>query len=339
MKKNKICVIFTGGTIGSSITDNCVDLDGRSASRLINGYTSKYGEAIHFDDLKPLNILSENVQTEDLYKMADCVRSIDYDAYDGIIFTHGTDTLSFTANYFSQIFADLPLPLVMVSALYPLSDERSNGDDNFASAVSFIMQTDCHGVFVSFRNPDGESKLHLASRLTEARQISGKFSSLMDAHFGTVKEGRFIHNDDKRNPSLSEIKNYSGEHSDGRLCNDVVVINARALLDFTFYRFDEIKPKAVIIGLYHSGTVCTVGDDTNFLDFLEYCNGIGVPVVLSPIDSKANVYASVKNINGKCIFSYDQSYEMTIVKVMLALGSDRDIYEVLSENKFFEKIG
>ena len=70
MKKNKICVIFTGGTIGSSITDNCVDLDGRSASRLINGYTSKYGDAISFDERKPLNILSENVQTEDtLHKL------------------------------------------------------------------------------------------------------------------------------------------------------------------------------------------------------------------------------------------------------------------------------
>ncbi|MBQ7227346.1 MAG: asparaginase [Clostridia bacterium] len=337
MKKNKICVIFTGGTIGSSVQGDAVDLDGRSASLLINGYTEKYGSDVVFDELKPVSILSENVQSDDLYKMVDCVRGVDYDSYDGIILTHGTDTLCFTANYFSQIFADLPIPLVMVSSLYPLDDVRSNGGDNFASAVAFIMQTDCHGVFVSFRNPYGDCKIHLASRLTEARQISGKFGSLMDVHFGVVKDGRFIYNESAYNPTLADV-NVRVQPYGSSLCNNIVVIKARALLDFTFYRFDNVKPKAVIIELYHSGTICTAGEDTNFLSFLKYCNDLCVPVILSPIDSKANVYASAKSISGKCIFSCDRSFEMTIVKVMLALGANRNINEVLNENRFFEKI-
>lgn len=107
------------------------------------------------------------------------------DGYDGIIVTHGTDTLTFTANYFSQIFCDIPVPLVLVSALLPLEDPESNGPDNFAAAVTFIRRG-IRGVFVSFKNPYEPCRIHLASRLTYSEQLSGRTGSLLGVHFGEV---------------------------------------------------------------------------------------------------------------------------------------------------------
>ena len=115
--KNRICVIFTGGTIGSYSNGGIVDLKPETSSLLIEKYRERFGNAIHFDELRPLNILSENMQPSDLEVMADCIRGVDKDAYDGIILTHGTDTLCFTANLFSQLFCDIKIPLVFVSAL------------------------------------------------------------------------------------------------------------------------------------------------------------------------------------------------------------------------------
>ena len=112
--KNKICFIFTGGTIGSRALGDKVYLRNEDKSYLLELYNSRYGETVEFDELRPLNILSENVQPSDLEKMADCVRNVNKDEYDGIIITHGTDTLCFTANLFSQIFCDISIPVVFI---------------------------------------------------------------------------------------------------------------------------------------------------------------------------------------------------------------------------------
>lgn len=146
--KKRICVIFTGGTIGSYATEDTVDLSTENKSILIELYRQQYGSDIKFDELRPLDILSENVQFTDLDAMASCIRAVNKNKYDGIIITHGTDTLSFTANLFSQIFCDIAIPVVFVSALYPLNDSRSKGVDNFAGAVAFIEKEGLSGVYV-----------------------------------------------------------------------------------------------------------------------------------------------------------------------------------------------
>ncbi|MBD5583936.1 MAG: asparaginase [Clostridia bacterium] len=336
--KNRICVIFTGGTIGSRTLGDTVDLKQEDKSFLIELYNSRYKSDIQFDELRPLNILSENVQPSDLEKMADCVRSVDKDQYDGIIITHGTDTLCFTANLFSQIFCDISIPVVFVSALYPLDDKRSRGVENFASAVTVINEADFGGVFVSFENHGENCKIHLASRLVSASQISGEYYSVLGVHFGEVIDGKFVYNENALNPTFAQLKEKRNRCTAQKLCMDMVTIQAHSLLNFDFYRFNEVKPKAVMVQLYHSGTVCTEGKEANFKNFLAYCKRLGIKVVIAPVDSRARTYGSALGLTESCITAYDISFEMATVKVLLALGSGKDIEEELSKNNFFEKL-
>ncbi len=331
-------MIFTGGTIGSRSNGGIVDLKNESKSLLIESYKRLYGESIQFDELHPLNILSENVQPSDLEIMAECVRGIDKDKYDGIILTHGTDTLCFTANLFSQLFCDIQIPIVFVSALYPLEDERSNGMDNFKGAVDFIRSVDFGGVFVSFKNHGENCKIHLASRLVSASQISGDYDSVLKVHFGEMSEGKFIYNENKSNPPLASLRDKRKPCQAQKLCMDMVTIQAHSLLNFDFYRFTEVKPKAVMVQLYHSGTVCTKGKEANFKNFLAYCKRLGIEVVIAPIDSGARIYESALGLTDMCIAAYDISFEMATVKVLLALGSGVSIQSELAENNFFEKL-
>lgn len=335
--KNKICVIFTGGTIGSFASGNTVDLKRENKSALVEEYHSRYGNDITFDELRPLNILSENVQPSDLETMADCVRGVDTEKYDGIIITHGTDTLCFTANLFSQIFCDIKIPVVFVSALYPLNDARSRGVENFAGATTFIESVDFGGVFVSFQNVGEECKIHLASRLVSATQISGEYESVLGVHFGEIIGGRFVYNTHELNPTIKQLKAPKTACTAQKLCMDMVTIQAHSLLNFDYYRFTEVKPKAVMVQLYHSGTVCTVGKEANFKNFLAYCRKLDIQVVIAPIDSRARVYESAIGLTDMCTAAYDISFEMATVKVLLALGSGVSINKVLEENYFFEK--
>lgn len=336
--KNRICVIFTGGTIGSCSRGETVGLRHESTSVLIEMYKARYGNAVQFDELRPLNILSENVQPADLEKMAECVRGVDKDKYDGIILTHGTDTLCFTANLFSQIFCDLQIPLVFVSALYPLDDERSRGVENFAGAVTFIQSVDFGGVFVSFENYNENCKIHLASRLISATQISGEYESILKVHFGEIVNDKFIYNTNALNPAVEQLKIKRKACPAQKLCMDMVTIQAHSLLNFDFYRFTEVKPKAVMVQLYHSGTVCTEGEEANFKKFLVYCKKAGIPVVIAPIDSCARIYESALGLPEMCTAAYDISFEMATVKVLLALGSGESLDKVLKDNYFFEKL-
>lgn len=336
--KNRICVIFTGGTIGSFASGNTVDLNSDSKSMLLAKYRERYGNGIAFDEFRPLDILSENVQFTDLEAMAACLRAVNKSKYDGIIITHGTDTLSFTATLFSQIFCDITLPVVFVSALHPLNDGRSRGVENFAGAVEFIEREGLCGVFVSFKNEFENLAIHLASRITVAEQISGHFASVMNTPLCELTDGGFRYFDSPYNPAKEKFSEKREPYGKYDLCKDIVTIRARSFLDFSYYNFGAKKPKAVVIELYHSGTVCTAGEETNVLNFIDYCGKLGVKVILSPVDSKARVYSSATELKDRCILAYDISFEMTVVKVMLALGSGKDIEEELKSNHFFEKI-
>ena len=78
--KKRICVIFTGGTIGSFSNGGVVDLNAETGSLLIDKYRTRFGGEVEFDTLRPLNILSENMQPDDLKTMEDCINNVDKEA-------------------------------------------------------------------------------------------------------------------------------------------------------------------------------------------------------------------------------------------------------------------
>lgn len=336
--KKKILVIFTGGTIGSEQTGKSVGLNAAKRKLLIDRYTRKYGNEVAFDCLSPINILSENVQKDDLEKLYDCVRATDCAQYDGVIITHGTDTLCFTVNWFSQVMCDFPLPVVFVSALYPIDDERSNGIINFSGAVDFIEQAHIKGIYCSFANDGENAKIHLASRLVWPDEVNGFYHSVRGAHLAEIKDGRVIFNTSPIVPSPEEIEANHPEALAPSLCDEVMLITMRALLNFGMYDFFRSRPRAIIIELSHSGTICTVGDELNFIKFAERCKSLNIPVIISPVMSAAGVYESMSSLPDNVIVAHDITVEMTLVKVMCALGAKKPPESYLTCDLFFEKL-
>lgn len=338
MSKNKICVIFTGGTIGSDSDGKNVSLNGASKKMLIEKYREAEGGGIAFDVLSPINILSENVQKSDLQKLYDCIKSVNFSAYDGVIVTHGTDTLCFTVNWLSQVLCDIPLPLVVVSALYPLPDGRSNGVKNFTGAVTFIEKAGLRGVYCAFANDNENCKIHLGARLVYPDEINGFYHSALGVHFAEICGGEVVYNSSPLLPPAKEIAANPATPLSEALSDEIMLITMRSLLNFAVYDFSKTKPKAVIVELSHSGTVCTEGEELNFKRFAAYCNACGVNVVLAPVMSRAGVYASMADIPENVAFAYDMTIEMTLVKVMGALGANLPPTAYFENDTAFEKI-
>lgn len=264
----RILTVFTGGTIGSSLSEGAISPKTENAFLLLNLYKEKYGAA-EFDTVAPYTILSENLRAEYLEKLRSCVEENLGRGYDGIIVTHGTDTLQYSAAYLDLVLGITDVPVVLVSSNYPLSDGRANGLDNFAAAVSFIRSKEGRGVFVSYLNRGEEgTAIHRGAEVLPHQPFDDRIFSLFDNIYGTVKEGEFVKNPDYREREREDLS--------GKLSGRVVFL--RPYVGMTYPELPD-DTKAVLLEGWHSGTLPTAHNELR--EFCEKAKECGVPVYLT----------------------------------------------------------
>ena len=99
-----ILLLTTGGTIASRPTDEGLapEMDGEDLARripfLTDSYTVTVRDILHLD--------SSNIQPEEWQLIARAVYA-DRADYDGIVVTHGTDTMAYTASMLSFMLRDI----------------------------------------------------------------------------------------------------------------------------------------------------------------------------------------------------------------------------------------
>lgn len=69
--------------------------------------------------------------------------------YDGIIITHGTDTMAYTACALALSLKNIPLPVVLTGSQIPLGEEGSDAPDNLRLAVQCAASA-LKGVYIAF---------------------------------------------------------------------------------------------------------------------------------------------------------------------------------------------
>ena len=264
----RILTVFTGGTIGSSLSEGAISPKTENAFLFFFFYKEKYGAA-EFDTVAPYTILSENLRAEYLEKLRSCVEENLGRGYDGIIVTHGTDTLQYSAAYLDLVLGITDVPVVLVSSNYPLSDSRANGLDNFAAAVSFIRSKEGRGVFVSYLNRGEEgTAIHRGAEVLPHQPFDDRIFSLFDNIYGTVKEGEFVKNPDYREREREDLS--------GKLSGRVVFL--RPYVGMTYPELPD-DTKAVLLEGWHSGTLPTAHNELR--EFCEKAKECGVPVYLT----------------------------------------------------------
>ena len=268
-----ILVVFTGGTIACSENGGALSPDNKNSALLLNMYTS-IDKNVKFTPIQPYSILSENLMAENLVALYNCIKSYDLSQFDGVIVAHGTDTLQYTASFLSYTFGLCNMPIVLVSANYPLMDVRSNGFENFCGAVYFIKAKSGKGVFVSYKNTGESLKIHRASRLLAHSAYSDSVFSVFDAHYGEISENTFIKNIDYK-----ELE-YEIDFSDKvENISSSKVLKINPYVGFVYPDLDDLGVKAVLLEGYHSGTLNTENRDLK--EFCENAQRLNIPVFLT----------------------------------------------------------
>ncbi len=330
-----ILVVFTGGTIGSSLNSKG-NIEPTTKKLLLSKYSKEIGNNHNFDILEPFTILSENLSLEHWNLLFDSINSIDESKYDGIIITHGSDTISFTAAMGGLLLRHKTCPVVFIASNYILEDPRSNGFENFKSAIELITDGQIkRGVFVCYKNT--ETNVFLATRLCEADSFADEFQSFNRIPLGKIENGGFILNESPQNPTLRQINSPKERLSVKELKPQVAIIKAYPSLDYD--RFDITGLKAILNVGYHSATLCTDGDNTSFLKFAKRCQKQGIDLYIS----------SFKSEEGKIYESLDETVKLDNVQKLVNISSEaafaKLVYaysinnpSIIKENLYYEII-
>ena len=142
-----ILLIATGGTIASAEDGNGLSpaLTGEELARSV----PEIEGLCELDIVQPMNIDSTNMRPADWLRIAEVVRE-NYDAHDGFVVLHGTDTMSYTAAALSYLIQDSPKPIVLTGSQQPMGNPFTDAKINLYQSLVYAVSDRSRDVSIVF---------------------------------------------------------------------------------------------------------------------------------------------------------------------------------------------
>jgi L-asparaginase/Glu-tRNA(Gln) amidotransferase subunit D len=333
-----ILLVSTGGTIGSTAQTGTINTDNTTQLKLLSLFQQRHQADVKFHCIQPLQLLSENLAPRAWQTLIQAIEANLPENYDGIIVTHGTDTLAYTACALSFYFHALKIPLLLVSSNYPLDDERANGLANFNCAVEFIQQNPIAGVFVAYSHRSARNYIliHQGTRLTSSLQLSSDFYSVQNNSF-MVFDGsyrKFNALDNQRFTVMPPLLKTGSTpvKLQARFSERILMIKPYPGLNYQQFNLDGVD--AVLHDLYHSGTACVTkqwGEQRSLLSFLQRCAAHNISVYLAPAIYSETAYHSTRElIDNGAVMLWNLSIEAAYTKLLLAYGNFDNAQDIMN---------
>lgn len=133
--KTNILLIYTGGTIGMVKDYSSGALKAFDFNKLLKSIPelNQLECAIHtisFDN--PID--SSDMHPKDWIRIATIIEE-EYDAYDGFVVLHGSDTMSYTASALSFLLENLNKPVILTGSQLPIGDLRTDAKENLITSI------------------------------------------------------------------------------------------------------------------------------------------------------------------------------------------------------------
>ena len=167
----KILLLATGGTIASRNLGEGLT-PALTAEELL-GCVPEIADVCDVTAEQVCNLDSTNMRPEHWVQIARRVREV-YDAYDGFVITHGTDTMAYAAACLYYLLQNARKPVVLTGSQISIFERDSDARDNLLGAFRYASDRDACGVRVFF---DGKVICGTRARKTRTRSYNA-FSSV-----------------------------------------------------------------------------------------------------------------------------------------------------------------
>lgn len=99
-----------------------------------------------------MNIDSSNISCARIKQIGEAVHRGITDGYKGIIITHGTDTMAYTAAVLNKMLENAPVPVIITGSQRPFYADNSDGKANLSNAFKAAEDNRFKGVRLLFGN-------------------------------------------------------------------------------------------------------------------------------------------------------------------------------------------
>lgn len=286
--KNKILVIHSGGTISCQKTNGTLS-PSADISYVFKELAKKYPK-LSFSQRRLKPFLSEYLDGAHISRLVKEVRhSLEGQKYSGVILTHGSDTLCYTAAALSLVLGTNTVPVVTVCADLPISEPLSSGRVNLDAATALILSGEASGVFSVYRESESVATVHRGSRMLRHRAYEVPLSSA-DEIYGKIDLSAPVNKALIKNPYYSERE-------------DEMQLNPTRLKRLSPVSHITVSPgmnfpapprscKAVILGSYHSGTIDT--SNPQLVKFTKICKKRGIALFVDGTGANADYESMTK---------------------------------------------
>ncbi|MCS7094074.1 MAG: Glu-tRNA(Gln) amidotransferase subunit GatD [Candidatus Aenigmarchaeota archaeon] len=339
--KNKpiVSLIACGGTIASKVEYRTGAVYPSYSPQEILNFVPEVREIANIRVKKVFEIFSEDIQPEHWIKLAEEVVKEIESGVDGVVITHGTDTMHYTSAALSFMLRNLPVPVVLVGAQRSSDRPSSDARLNLLSAVLFAAKGEIAEVVVCMHGSMSDEyclihrgtrvrKLH-TSRRDAFQSVNSKPLAKVDCFEKKIEylveeyrrrdKNRKVELDKKINPRVGVFYYHPGasvEHlKEMKKHYDGLVIAATGLGHVGVNPYKDVFSK-------------------NFLPAIKDLIDSGIPVVFAPqtifgrLDMDVYLTGRLLQKVGVIGNGCDWTIETALVKLMFVLGHTKNMEEI-----------
>ena len=238
----KIKWLATGGTISCIQTENGLHpAAAESQMRDMLSHIPETGAEIVPECI--MNIDSSDISVNDMKLIGTAADKAIKEGYDGIVITHGTDTMAYTSAVLRKMLSGTPIPVIITGSQRPFYSANSDGKINLFNALKAAADSSLRDVFLLF----GDKLIRGDRAHKDYTENDNAFVSSC-GYSGIIQNGRLI---------VNEFPNADTEHHFNLDFNEnVMLIKLTPLTDENIFAYAaESGVKGIVIEGYGAGGI------------------------------------------------------------------------------------
>ncbi len=212
-----VSIISTGGTIASRVDYRTGAVKPALTSEDLITLVPEIAEKAYVEAEILLSKFSENMTPSDWDKIAQKIDEKIRSGYSGVVISHGTDTMHYTAAALSFALAGTPIPVVLVGAQRSSDRPSSDAATNLIAAVQIAAYAPFGEVVVAMHDwhSDNVIAIHRGTRVVKMHTSSrDAFRSVNAEPIAYLRNNELVLNDEHYNKRGSNSYDYRPGFSD-----------------------------------------------------------------------------------------------------------------------------